>query len=83
LDYYARMLKGELRAEVAKTRSAPASANQVPGTLTQRVRYFRASELVAIVHQYVRPDGTIGGSGLPDPKWLKDGNVILKYRPSR
>ncbi len=28
-------------------------------------------EAVAIVHQYLRPDGSIGASGLPDPKWLK------------
>jgi hypothetical protein len=27
-----------------------------------------------LVHQFLRPDGTIGASGLPDPKMmLKDG----------
>ncbi len=33
---------------------------------------------VALVHQYVRPDGTLGGSGLPDPKVLVVGNEVLK-----
>lgn len=28
---------------------------------------------VALAHQYDRPDGSIGGSGRPDPKWLKVG----------
>jgi hypothetical protein len=32
---------------------------------------------MAIVHQYLRPDGTLGASGLPDPKWLRDGDRIL------
>jgi len=35
---------------------------------------------MAIVHQYLLPDGSIGASGLPDPKWLRDGDRILKYR---
>jgi len=29
---------------------------------------------VAVVFQYLRPDGSIGGSGRPDPKFLlRDG----------
>ena len=32
---------------------------------------------VALVHQYRRPEGQIGASGLPDPKrLLLDGKVI-------
>lgn len=77
LDYYGRLLRGDLRAEIAKERPAPAAANQEPGTVTQRVRYLSEDRVVAIVHQYVRLDGTIGGSGRPDPKWVLDGDVIL------
>ncbi len=30
---------------------------------------------VFTVHQYLRPDGSIGGSGLPDPKFLVEGGI--------
>jgi hypothetical protein len=31
---------------------------------------------IFLVHLYLRPDGSIGASGLPDPKWLyEDGEV--------
>jgi hypothetical protein len=26
--------------------------------------------------------GSLGDSGLPDPKWLRDGDMILKFRES-
>jgi hypothetical protein len=42
-----------------------------------------AASYVAIVHQYLNPDGTLGGSGTPDPKWLRDGYMILKFRELR
>jgi hypothetical protein len=29
-----------------------------------------------MVHFYLRPDGTIGGSGQPDPKWLFEDGVV-------
>jgi hypothetical protein len=32
------------------------------------VVYERDGDPIAIVHQYVRPDGQLGGSGRPDPK---------------
>ena len=35
------------------------------------VRYLDADgNVVAMVHQYLLPDGTLGASGNPDPKWL-------------
>lgn len=73
--------RGELNAAGEDSYPAPAGSGQPPGTLSQRVIYYRGTERVAIVQQYLRPDGTIGGSGLPDPKWLQDGDIVLKYRP--
>lgn len=33
---------------------------------------------IALVHQYLRRDGTLGASGLPDPKWLlHEGEVLI------
>lgn len=45
--------------------------------------YTQENELVAVVHQYLRPDGTIGASGLPDPKRLIWNNRILAVRSER
>ena len=49
-------------------------------TRSQIVASYDASgERVAVVHQYLRPDGSIGGSGRPEPKALVEGGII--YRP--
>jgi hypothetical protein len=46
-------------------------------TRSQIIRYRdRSDRTVAIVHQYLRPDGTIGGAGRPDPKRLVRHGVI-------
>ncbi len=38
-------------------------------TRSQVLRYLDATgTTIAYVHQFLRPDGTLGGSGLPDPK---------------
>jgi hypothetical protein len=38
---------------------------------------------VARVHQYLRPDGTIGASGKPDPKRLLDGGILYYLEKSK
>jgi len=35
---------------------------------------------VAMVHQYLRPDGIIGGSGKPDPKWVVVDDKVMALR---
>lgn len=69
--YRERAERGELKTVVKRSYPAPAVANQVPGTTVQ-LTYYATTEgvTIALVHQYVRPDGTLGGSGKPDPKWL-------------
>jgi len=37
-------------------------------------------EKSAIVHQYLRPDGALGASGRPDPKWLLVGGLVYAVR---
>jgi hypothetical protein len=32
--------------------------------------------MVAEVHRYLRPDGTIGASGVPDPKRISFGGTL-------
>src|SRR5256885_541282 len=50
------------------------------GTKTHMVKYIDklTNQQVAVVHQYVRPDGSLGASGQPDPKWLFHNGVIYK-----
>ena len=49
-----------------------------PGTRSQVFDYLDPSgERIVTVHRYLRPDGTLGASGLPDPKWIRRENEIL------
>jgi hypothetical protein len=38
-------------------------------------------EEIALVHQYVKPDGSFGGSGQPDPKRLRQGDFLYLIDP--
>lgn len=64
--------------------SNPAKAPFLPvGSRTEMVWYFDSKTLkrVALVHQYVLPDGTIGASGKPDPKRIILVDEILQVAP--
>lgn len=62
-------------------RCEPPPAGHPNGTLSQIVYYTdRAGNRVAVVHQHLLSDGTIGGSGRPDPKYLRHDGVI--YTPA-
>jgi hypothetical protein len=49
----------------------PGPSHQLPGTRSQSVPYFLMGDKIAVCHQYTRPDGSLGGSGKPDPKMLQ------------
>lgn len=69
-QFYDKVLSGEFSTIVKKSR-APKKlpGGEPPDTQSQIVYYYNSkNQPVAIVHQYLRPDGTIGASGLPDPK---------------
>lgn len=52
--------------------------------MSQTVEYFTLDgQRVARVHQYLRLDGTIGGKGKPDPKWLRLGSLVLGMRSTK
>jgi hypothetical protein len=73
----------ELLEMVLVSRLASPLAGQPPGTLSQMVEYWATEDgrLVkrATVHRYLRPDGGLGASGLPDPKQVFHEGVL--YRP--
>ncbi len=80
--HYLEMLaNGELIAILLKDRPAKPSSGQPHGTRSQILTYkSKTGKLVALVHQYLRPDGTLGASGLPDPKRLLHNNRLLAVR---
>ena len=60
-----------LKGRLARTRREPRC------TRSKMVEYFDVSgRKVALVHLYRRRDGSIGGRGRPDPKWLRVGSEI-------
>lgn len=70
---------GVLSEKLIREGPPAAQANQPPGSKSQVVAYLDAKgKQVAIVHQYRRPDGKLGGSGKPDPKkLLHDGTLYI------
>lgn len=67
-------------------RDALAQADWLPaGTRSQILHYYTPDlkSKVAIVHRYLRPDGTLGASGMPDPKQVLDKGVIYAKQRQR
>ena len=64
------VLWGGLRERIRKDAvPIPPPPGEPRGTRSQYISYFdEAGNEVARVHRYLRPDGSIGASGLPDPK---------------
>ncbi|MYJ22650.1 MAG: hypothetical protein F4101_04565 [Nitrospira sp. SB0673_bin_12] len=79
-----------LKREVIKSRPLDAKAlletGFPAGTLTETITYSDSARKMYYlkIHQYVLPDGTLGGSGMPDPKviWL-GGIAYCMESPSR
>src|SRR5688572_16911845 len=78
--YLQRVQQGALRQVVRLEKplsEATCIAKGYPvGTRKQLLEYYDGQERVALVHLVVLPDGTIGASGLPDPKVLLVDGVL-------
>lgn len=73
-----RYLNGEYRTRILANKhpSAP-KANEPVCTRSQILKlYTQHGVMVAIVHRYLRTDGTLGASGRPDPKQLRVGAIL-------
>ena len=78
--YWERTQSGELEAVLVKTGKHPTreKARQPFCTKSQTLSYRDQDGLeVAKVHQYLRPDNSIGGRGKPDPKKLLVGDILF------
>ena len=80
---FPRVKQGELTPRVEwSNHPSPPKADEPHCTESQIVDYFDNSGLeVARVHQFLRPDGTLGASGKPDPKRIVVDGVT--YRLSK
>ena len=76
-----RVRSGEF-AELVQSSSAPSPTSGQPrGTRSQRVVYLDRGQQIAVAHRFVAPDGSIGGSGRPDPKAVRFGDEWLIASP--
>ena len=75
---YAQALAGDISTTVYYDRAPSDESGEPQGTRSQLVYYYDNDQLLAFVHQYVRPDGSLGGHGRPDPKIVvtEDGRTL-------
>lgn len=81
--YWQRLQAGEFIQKIKKSRHpTPESAGQVHCTSSQEVFYIDAAtgREIARIHQYLRPDGSLGGSGKPDPKRLFHNGILYALK---
>jgi hypothetical protein len=81
-QFLKRVKSGELVIYVKKSShpSQPPKGEPIC-TYSQIVYYYTLTgDPIAVVHQYLRPDGSLGASGLPDPKRLFLEDRILSVR---
>lgn len=79
---YPKSLSGELSTKRARHSHLKNPPDGEPFCTHSQILYYydMRGYPVAVVHQYLRPDGTIGASGLPDPKKLILDDRILAVR---
>ena len=83
-QFWQRAMNGEFRVELDKNEHFNRRQARLRGhrycTRSQIVRYRDGNRTIAVMHQIRNPDGTLGASGMPDPKHLDLGYTILKTR---
>lgn len=66
-----RVQSGGYSELISDSSAAHPDSGQPHGTRSERVTYFDGGQKVAIAHRFVAPDGSVGGSGRPDPKAVR------------
>jgi hypothetical protein len=76
---------GELQWHFISSRPIRQSANPFEaGSQFDRLSYRdELGNTVAVAHRTRNPDGGIAYSGLPDPDYIPDGDVLFKHSESR
>lgn len=82
-DFQADLLRRTCQAVETYCEPAPVSADQMDGAMSHVYDWYEylpssnTARLLAVVHYYKNPDGTIGASGKIDPQILVIGNRVL------
>jgi hypothetical protein len=82
--YAERVASGEFTTRIVREHHPTSPKAHVPFcTWSQKIAYLdRGEHEVATVHQYLQPDGSLGASGLPDPKrLLLNGVLYVAWEP--
>jgi hypothetical protein len=84
-EYWERAQRGELHQQLRRDRHPASPAAPVPYcTRSQTIKYLDSTGAeVALVHQYLRPDGSLGASGRPEPKRLFVDGVLWVCDPAQ
>lgn len=82
---YPKKLEGKFSEILLRERYIPHSVDESDCKKTQLVKYENDKGVeVARVHQYLLEDGSLGASGLPDPKRIcQKGTVYACDRPKK
>jgi len=77
-DYWLKTQDGRLKERLLRDRHPSSPKAPVPlCTRSQLISYIDTDgQEIARVHQYLKPDGTLGASGKPDPKRLLHNGVL-------
>ncbi|SRR6266508_4328032 len=74
--YAERAQTGEFTEQVLYEEEPSHRSRQSRGTRSQRVAWFDTTGgYMATVHQFLRADGSLAASGLPDPKRVRIGSI--------
>jgi hypothetical protein len=82
-NFHADLLKRTKQSVETYCKPAPVDAGQKPGAMSHIYDWFEynadtdTTRLLATVHYYKNPDGSIGASGKIDPQLLVVGNTIF------
>jgi hypothetical protein len=81
-QYFSRAQSGEFNSYPIKDKHRDPPPTGEPNCTRSQIVIYRDLEgnAIALVHQYLRPDKTLGASGLPDPKYIILGDRILAVR---
>jgi len=83
--YLEKIENGDYKMETKRDSHLTNPPEEVPFcTRSQIIKYFDPNfpskyKLIAVVHRFLCPDGSIGASGKPDPKeirFCKEGQII-------
>lgn len=84
-EFYEKINTGEIYTYTSENSHLEDPKPPDPYCTHSQILYYYSEEprLVAVVHQYLKPDGTLGQSGLPDPQRIFLPDRILQVIKNR